>query len=339
VNASLDHCWLFVCLFFTNKQELLAPTFPHLSTTCSHCNSSSHLSINKASGLSPSLACQLHHLGPVGGEDLPVGIVFRTCPQDFLSPLSIGGVNWIPRAVFAKSTDSRITGPAPQPITWISLLGRKAHDSVDSLIGWAGVLGWSWPVSRGACPGGSGGSTVSTSQDTPFTLFLQLYLPAEDRWSWASTCRLPSCRCRCSSHPLGRCLALCPGSGDPTHRRTCWLQLLLLTWVVNSRSSNSSSKAALGWHRWPQQQPVQAPPTPTAVCQIAPPTYWLIPSWEVPVRVGDLSSSRAFHRLSLTLDSRSGAVVTVSLNMLLLPTFCNHSPGISLFKLFDMVSN
>lgn len=180
---------LFVCLFFTNKQELLAPTFPHLSTTCSHCNSSSHLSINKASGLSPSLACQLHHLGPVGGEDLPVGIVFRTCPQDFLSPLSIGGVNWIPRTVFAKSTDSRITGPAPQPITWISWLGRKAHDSVDSLIGWAGVLGWSWPVSRGACPGGSGGSTVSTSQDTPFTLFLQLYLPAEDRWSWASTCR------------------------------------------------------------------------------------------------------------------------------------------------------
>ena len=147
--------------------------------------------------------------------------------------------------------------------------------------------------------------------------------------------RLLSCRCRCSSHPLGRCLALCPGSGDPTHRRTCWLQLLLLTWVATSRSS----KAALGSHRLPQQQLVQAPPTPTAVCQIEPPTYWLIHSWEMPVRVADSSSCRAFHRLSLTFDSRSGAVVTVSLNMLLLPTFCNHSPGISLFKLFDMVSN
>jgi len=155
-------------------------------------------------------------------------------------------------------------------------------------------------VSRGACPGGSGGSTVSTSQDTPFTPFLQLYLPAEDRWSWASTCRLPSCRCRCSSRRLGRCLALCPGSGDPTHRRTCWLLLLLLlTLVANSRSSNSN-KAALRSHRWPQQQPVQTPPTPTAVCQIAPPTYWLILSSEVPVRVADLSSCRVYHRLSLT---------------------------------------
>ena len=148
------------------------------------------------------------------------------------------------------------------------------------------------------------------------TLLLQLCSPVEDRWSWASPCRsacyfysryvssrtlcrLPSCRCRCSSPRSGRCWAQCPGSGDPTPRRTSSLLLLLLISVL--LNNNSSSKAAPHWHRWPQQP--RTPPTrATAACQTVPPTCLGIPSLEVLARLGDLSSSHDYLRLSFSLS-------------------------------------
>ena len=148
------------------------------------------------------------------------------------------------------------------------------------------------------------------------TLFLQLCSPVEDRWSWASPCRsacylyfryvssrtlcrLPSCRCRCSSPRSGRCWARCPGSGDPTPRRTSSLLLPLLISVL--LNNNSSSKAAPHWHRWPQQP--RTPPTRApAACQTVPPTSLGIPSLEVLARPGDLSSSHDYLRLSFSLS-------------------------------------
>ena len=183
---------LFVCLFFTNKQELLAPTFPHLSPTCSHCNSSSHLSINKASSLPQPLSCQLSHMGTVVEKDFPVGVVFRTWQQDSLFYLSIAGVDsWISWHVsHINCFQERLTS---LPAFILDQLTCQASSIIQSNNPRdrtnTSPMELSWTGSGGACSGGSGGSTVLNSHNTPFTQFLQLYLLAEDRWSWASTCR------------------------------------------------------------------------------------------------------------------------------------------------------
>ena len=103
----------------------------------------------------------------------------------FLLELSLGHVHWTffsicPLGVltesqeqFSISTDSREPERlACQLIPWINWLGRLSHVSVD-LPDWINrsPMGLSWPVSRSACPGGSGGSTVSTSQNILLLLF------------------------------------------------------------------------------------------------------------------------------------------------------------------------
>ena len=124
MNASLDHCWLFVCLFLANKQELPAPTFPHLSPTCSHCNSSSHLSINQASDLPPlPMVNSLAHEQLMRGRWNPVGIVSRTGPLDSTLP---------PRLLTEYHLNIRVSCPHQMVQECQVYLSRPSLGSFDS---------------------------------------------------------------------------------------------------------------------------------------------------------------------------------------------------------------
>ena len=137
-SGSLLVVCLFVCFSQTSKNCWLQPF-----RTCQRL--AAIVTLVAISALTKLAACLLPSLGNFITLDYFGGKIFLLdsslgCPQDFLFHLSNGGFNWIPRTAFTISTDSRIVGPACQPIPWISWHGRLAHDSVDPLIGSIGVL-------------------------------------------------------------------------------------------------------------------------------------------------------------------------------------------------------